>query len=62
MFPELFRARAFGMGQDRMLFQGYERVGDQTNPDAPMVKQEWAVQVMVAAPAELATSSHRPPT
>jgi len=60
MFPELWRAKITAMNADRMLFQGYERVGNQADPNAAMIKQEWAVQVMVAPPAELAESSHRP--
>lgn len=61
MFPELFKARVVGMNGDRMLFQGYERIGNQDDPDAPTLKQEWAVQVMADPPEELARSSHRPP-
>lgn len=51
LFPELHRAKVVGMNGDRMLFQGWERVGNQDDPASPMIKQEWAVQVMVAAPS-----------
>jgi len=61
MFPELWRAKVVAMHADRMLFQGFERQGNQADQDAPMIKQEWAVQVMEAPPAEVAESSHRPP-
>ncbi len=60
LFPELWRAKVVAMNADRMLFQGFERVGDQADPAAPTIKQEWAVQVMAAQPAELARTSHRP--
>ncbi len=60
MFPELWRARVVGMNGNRMLFQGFERRGNQADPDAPLIKQEWAVQVMEAPPAELADMPHRP--
>ena len=61
MFAELWRARVVSMNADKMLFQGFERVGDQSDPFAALIKQQWAVQVMVEPPAELASSSHRPP-
>jgi hypothetical protein len=60
MFPELWRAKVVAMQADRMLFQGYERRGNQTDPIAPLVKQEWAVQVK-EDPAEMAETAHRPP-
>lgn len=50
MFPELWRAKAVAMNANRMLFQGFERVGDQSDPFAAVIKQEWAVQVMAAPP------------
>lgn len=61
LFPELRRAKVVAMNANRMLFQGYERVGNQADQDGPLIKQEWAVQVMEAPPAEVAESSHRPP-
>lgn len=61
MFPELFRAKVVAMNGDRMLFQGFERIGNQADPLSATIKQEWAVQVMVPPPAELAESAHRPP-
>lgn len=60
MFPELWRARAVAMNADTMLFQGFERVGNQSDPEAATIKQEWAVQVMAEPPEELAETSHRP--
>lgn len=59
LFPELYRAKVVGMIGDKMLFQGYERIGDQSNPDAPTIRQEWAVQIMAEQPAELARTPHR---
>ena len=61
LFPELFRARVVSMNADKMLFQGFERIGNQADPTAPTIKQEWAIQVMVAPPPELADMPHRPP-
>ena len=52
MFPELWRAKVVAMHADRMLFQGFERQGNQADQDAPLIKQEWAVQVMEAPPTE----------
>lgn len=46
LIPMLFRAKLVTMHNDRMLLQGYERTGGQEDPDSPMIKQEWAVQVM----------------
>jgi hypothetical protein len=56
MFPELFRTGAVGMRHDRMLFQGYEWQGNQDDPNVAVIKKEWAVQVTVAPPADLAQS------
>ena len=61
MFPELWRARIVAMQANRMLFQGYERRGNQGDPQAPLVKQEWAIQVKEDPPAEMAETAHRPP-
>jgi hypothetical protein len=44
-----------------MLFQGYERRGNQADPQAQLVKQEWAIQVKEDPPAEMAETAHRPP-
>lgn len=60
ILPELWRARVVMIRGDKMLFQGFERVGNQDDPASPLERQEWAVQVMVSQPAELAQSSHRP--
>jgi len=38
------------MGNGKMLFQGYERIGNQDDPNALTVKQEWAVQITVGPP------------
>ncbi len=61
IIPLMWRAKVVMIRGDKMLFQGFERVGDQDDPDAPTEKQEWAVQVMVDPPSELARTSHRPP-
>lgn len=53
MFPELWRAPAVGMNASRVLFQGAARQGNQADPDARLIKQEWAVQVMVEPPPGL---------
>ncbi|MCC6071473.1 hypothetical protein ACFSQU_18190 [Massilia sp. GCM10020059] len=62
LLPLMWRAKVVMIRGDKMLFQGFERVGNQDDPDSPVVKQEWAVQVMADQPAELARSSHRPPS
>lgn len=51
MFPELWRAKIIAMNADRMLFQGYERVGNQSDLSARMIKHEWAEQLMAEQPA-----------
>jgi hypothetical protein len=48
--PMLFRAKLVSMHNNRMLLQGYERIGNQDYPDCPVVKQEWAVEVMTDQP------------
>lgn len=58
--PLVWRARVVMIRGDKILFQGFERVGDQDDPDSPVEKQEWAVQVMAEQPPELARTSHRP--
>lgn len=50
VIPELWRARVVAMNADKMLFEGFERIGDKLVPDAAMIRQEWAVQVMALAP------------
>lgn len=50
LIPMLFRARLVTMQNDRMLLQGYERTGGQDDPASPVIKQEWAVQVMADQP------------
>lgn len=57
----MWRAKIVMIRCDKMLFQGFERIGDENDRNAPVQKQEWAVQVMVEPPAELARTSHRPP-
>jgi hypothetical protein len=44
------------MHNDRMLLQGFERIGDQNDPSAPTIKQEWAVQVIAEQPRGAAPS------
>ncbi|NML61850.1 hypothetical protein HHL21_12340 [Massilia sp. RP-1-19] len=61
ILPELWRAKVVMIRGDKMLFQGFERVGDQDDPDSRLEKQEWAVQVMAVQPAELARMSHHLP-
>ena len=51
VIPELWRARIVAMGADKMLFDGFERIGDKLVPDAAMIRQEWAVQVLGPQPA-----------
>ena len=46
VIPELWRVRVVAMGADKMLFEGFERIGDKLVPDAAMIRQEWAVQVL----------------
>lgn len=58
--PELWRAKAVAMNADKMLFQGLERVGNQSHPEAPTMRQEWAVQVMAEPPEDLELTPHRP--
>lgn len=60
ILPLMWRAKVVMIRGDKMLFQGFERVGNQDDTDAPVEKQEWAVQVMAEQPAELAKTSHRP--
>lgn len=50
LIPMLFRAKLVSMHNNRMLLQGYERVGDQDDPNCPVVAQEWAVEVMSEQP------------
>lgn len=60
LLPLVWRAKVVMVRGDKMLYQGFERVGNEDDPNAPTMKQEWAVQVMVEPPAELARTSHRP--
>ncbi|MBZ2208456.1 hypothetical protein [Massilia soli] len=57
--PLMWHAKVVMIRGDKMLFQGFERIGDQNDPDLRVEKQEWAVQVMADHPAELARMSHR---
>ena len=54
LLPLMWRAKVVMIRGDKMLFQGFERIGNQHDPNAPVEKQEWAVQVMADPPAELA--------
>lgn len=51
--PELFRVRCVTMHGARMLFQGYERLGNQMDEDAPVQKQEWSIEIMVDQPERI---------
>lgn len=62
LLPLMWRAKVVMIRGDKMLFQGFERVGDQDDPASSVVRQEWAVQVMAERPSELARASHRPPS
>lgn len=54
LIPEMFRARLVTMHGARMLFQGYERIGNQADENSPVIKQEWSVEVVLAAPVAAA--------
>lgn len=60
ILPLVWRAKVVMIRGDKMLFQGFERIGNPDDPDAPVEKQEWAVQVMADQPAEVARTPHRP--
>lgn len=60
ILPLMWRAKVVMVRGDKMLYQGFERIGNQDDPESPVEKQEWAVQVMAEPPAELAKTSHRP--
>ena len=60
MIPPLWRAKVVSMQGDKMLVQGFERLGDENDASAPHERQEWAIQEMVEQPAELASMPHRP--
>ncbi len=51
LIPVLWRARVVAINADKMLFEGFERIGDKLVPDARMIRQEWAVQLL-APPAD----------
>lgn len=59
--PILYEPVIQAMHGARMLISGLERQGDQAGPAAPLHMQEWAIEVMVEPPAELADIPHRPP-
>jgi hypothetical protein len=59
--PLLYNPQLLAMHGNRQLFAGLERQGDQNDPSAPLFMQEWAIEVLVDPPAELAETSHRPP-
>jgi hypothetical protein len=59
--PPMWRARVVSMHGDKMLVQGFERTGNPDDPNSAVQKQEWAIQVMVDQPEELARMPHRPP-
>lgn len=50
LVPELFRAHCTMIEGARMLFRGFERIGNQLDENAPLRKQEWAVEIMVEQP------------
>ncbi len=56
LIPVLWRARVVAIHADMMLFEGFERIGDKVVPDARMIRQEWAVQLLapLSADAEMA--------
>lgn len=60
IIPELYSAKVVSMHGDRMLVQGWERVGNPADPNAPMQRQEWSVRLAVPQPAGVAATSHRP--
>lgn len=60
IIPELYSAKVVSMHGDRMLVQGWERVGDRADPAAPMQRQEWSVRLAVPQPVEVAGTPHRP--
>lgn len=62
VIPILFDPTILAMGASRMLVSGLERQGAQDDPKGQVVMQEWSVEIMADPPAELASSSHRPPT
>ncbi len=59
--PILYGPEIITMHGKRILFAGLERQGNQEDTAAPMLMQEWSVEIMAEAPAELAQTSHRPP-
>jgi hypothetical protein len=50
LIPVLWRARVVAINADKMLFEGFERIGDKVVPDARMIRQEWAVQLLAPLP------------
>ena len=54
LIPLLYEPTIQAMHGARMLVSGLERQGDQADPAAPLFMQEWAIEVMQGAPAELA--------
>lgn len=56
---ELFRAHSTIIEGGRMLFRGFERIGDQNDERAPVRKPQGAVEVMVEQPARIAQPTNR---
>lgn len=61
VIPLLYEPIIQAMHGARMLLSGMERQGDQADPAAPLFMQEWAIEVMVEPPVEMAQTAHRPP-
>lgn len=59
ILPLMWGGKVVMIRGDKMLCQGFERVGNQDDPESPVEKQECTVQFMAAPPAELARTSHR---
>lgn len=60
LLPLMWRAKVVMIRGDKVRFQGYERSGNQDDPESRVEKQEWAVQVMVDPPADQSLTSPRP--
>jgi hypothetical protein len=59
LVPELFRAHCTTIEGARMLFRGFNRIGNQDDENAPVVRQEWAVEIMVEQPERIAQPTNR---
>lgn len=56
--PRLFKARCVLWDRHLQRWQGYERVGDQDDPNALHIKQEWLIELSVPAPERGPTGFH----